>query len=90
MNIKEFFKNGGKWDIQCDINIPYRAMTINIGFLNNNNKMDDEVQFNIKPYNVDELNELFNDFCKENDFHSPTITYISVVKTAETMELLDA
>lgn len=89
MTVKNYFKNGGKWDIQCDTSVPYRAMTVNIGFLNNN-KIDDEVQFDIQAYNVDELNELFHDFCKENDFHSPIITYISIIKTAETMEILVA
>ena len=86
MTIKQFFKNGGKWEIQCDTSIPYRAMTVNVGFINNGN--DDEVQFDIQAYNVEEINNLFNDFCKENSFCVSAVTYIRIVETAETIEQL--
>ena len=89
MTIKQYFSSGGKWDIQCSTGIPYRAMSVNVGFLNDRNE-EDEVQFDIHAYDVNELCQLFNDFCRENNFPANTVMYIAVVETAETMKALAA
>ena len=36
-----------------------------------------EVQFSIPPYGVRELDELFTEFCKENDFPKNTVTSVT-------------
>lgn len=87
MTIKQYFANGGKWEVECDTSKPYRAMSVNIGFLHAKGK-EDEVQFDIQAYDVDELSRLFNEFCKENNFPTNTVMYVTVVQIAETMELL--
>ena len=87
MTISQYFKNGGKWIINCDTHVTDRFMTVNVGFLNNS-KLEDETQISISAYNINELNTLFTDFCKENKFTSTAILYISVVQTAETMKEL--
>ena len=50
-----------------------RTLTVNIGFINSDGKAD-ETQFCIE--NLDELGELFYDFCDENDFGRPELLYI--------------
>lgn len=89
MTINEYFTSGGIWDIQCSTGIPYRAMSVNVGFLNDRNE-EDEVQFDIHAYDVNELCQLFNVFCMENNFPANTVMYIAVVETAETMKALAA
>lgn len=87
MTVKQYFRNGGKWNIQCNTDTPYRVMSVNVGFLNDR-KMEDETQFDIKAYDVIELDKLFREFCKDNGFPTDTVTYIDVVRVAETMEEL--
>lgn len=86
MTVKQFLKSGGNWEIRCDTKKPYRAMTVNVGFISSGN--EDEVQFDIQAYNKNELSELFNEFCKENGYCPEAVTYIHVVQTAETIEQL--
>ena len=88
MTVKQYFRNGGKWNIQCDTDITYRFMTVNVGFLNDR-KMEDETQFDIRAYDADELSSLFHDFCMEHDLAENTVTYVEVVHVAETMEVLE-
>ena len=47
---------------------------------------NDEVQFSIPPYGVRELNELFTDFCKENNFPNNTVICVSIVKMKRNRE----
>ena len=63
-------------------------MNVDISFLNNE-KAEDETQFSIRAYDVEELDQLFNDFCKENGFNRNTVTCIAIVQMAETMDELD-
>lgn len=49
-------------------------VTVNIGFWNNVDNMEDETQFDVE--RVDELAEVFNDFCDENNFGRPDLLYI--------------
>lgn len=76
--IKQFFENGGNWHFECDASIPHKAMSVDVEFLNSQ-KATDEVEFDIKPFNIGELDELFTDFCKENNIDVETITAIHVV-----------
>lgn len=88
MTIKQYFANGGKWNIQCNTNVPYKVMSVNIGFLNDK-KMEDETQFDIRAYDINELDALFQDFCNDNHFPSDTVLYVNVVQVAETQEDLN-
>lgn len=85
--IMQYFNRGGKWNIECDTSIPYRAMDVQIGFVNSDGE-EDEVEFSIKPYDKRELSSLYKDFCKENNYPNNTVKYISVAKVAESMESL--
>lgn len=51
----------------------HRALTVNVGFVNSDGE-DDETQFDID--NLDDLAELFSDFCEENGFGLPELLYI--------------
>ena len=53
------------WVLECDMTDPFRAMTVQIGFSHKENEMD-ETEFCIDTFNVQELAELFDVFCKEN------------------------
>ncbi|MDY2752331.1 MAG: hypothetical protein SOV22_01865 [Blautia obeum] len=85
MTIKQFIKKHG-WQIECDSK-PGRAMSVDIGFLDHR-KMEDETQMDINAYDEQELTELFADFCKENQFPTNTVTYVTIVQIADTMEEL--
>ena len=86
ITIKECIKKNG-WQYECETK-PCRYMNVDISFLNNE-KAEDETQFSIRAYDVEELNQLFNDFCKENGFKKNTVTCIAIVQMAETMDELD-
>lgn len=47
--------------------------TYRIGFINTDGQ-DDETEFDA--YNMDDLETLFRDFCKENGFRQNTVTYV--------------
>ena len=82
MTIKEYIiKNG--WQYECETK-PCRYMNVDVNFLNNE-KSEDETQFSIRAYDVEELDQLFNDFCKENGFNRNTVTCVTIVQMAETM-----
>ena len=85
--VKQYFKYGGKWNVECDTSVPYRAMNVDIQFINSDNKAD-ETQFSIKAYDINELSELFTMFCKENNYPRNTVQRITVVEVAETMDQL--
>ena len=82
MTIKQYIKKYG-WNLECKSKICW-AMNVNIGF--SNEGQDDETQFSIEAYDVDELNNLFADFCKENGFKQNTVTYITIVEMADSIE----
>ena len=86
MTIKQCIKKKG-WQIDCDSKLG-RYMSVDIGFVNSDGK-DDETQFDIKAYDVDELDNLFADFCKENGFKKNTVYSICIVKIADTIEELE-
>ena len=86
MTIKEYIKKSD-WQYECETK-PCRYMNVDVNFLNNE-KAEDETQFSIRAYDVEELDQLFNDFCKENGFNRNTVTCIAIVQMAETMDELD-
>ena len=86
MTIKEYIKKNG-WQVECETK-PCRYMNVDVNFLNNE-KAEDETQFSIRAYDADELDQLFNDFCKENGFKKNSVTCVTIVQMAETMEELD-
>lgn len=86
MTIKEYIKKIG-WQFECETK-PCRYMNVDVSFLNNE-KVEDETQFSIRAYDSDELNQLFANFCKENGFKRNTVTCVTIVQMAETMDELD-
>lgn len=86
MTIKEYIKKNG-WQVECETK-PCRYMNVDVSFLSNE-KVEDETQFSIRAYDSDELNQLFANFCKENGFKQNTVTCVTIVQMAETMDELD-
>lgn len=86
MIIKTYFENGGKWDIACDITQPHKVMSVDISF--EKDGLFDETEFSIRCFDVEELDELFADFCEENQITPDKITNITVVEVAASMEEL--
>lgn len=86
MTSKEYIKKNG-WQVDCETK-PCRYMNVDVNFLNNE-KAEDETQFSIRAYDVEELDQLFNDFCKENGLKKNTVTCVTIVQMAETMDELN-
>lgn len=86
--IKSYFKNGGKWNINCNTSIPYVYMNVVVVFESPTSDLDG-TEFSIKAYDIDELSELFAEFCKENGFPTNTVVNIIVSHVARTMEELE-
>ena len=94
MTVKQYFKNGGTWNIECDLISPYRVMSVDIDFEYPAEKgeiKEDETQFDISTYDENELNDLFKDFLKENKIKikDVTIRSVTVVQVAVKMDDLD-
>ena len=91
MNREKFKKQFQKkqWQTECDMSVPYRFMTVQIGFSTPENE-DDETEFSIKAWDAEELAGLFVDFCEENGYalRNTIIDSLSVVRVAPTMEKL--
>lgn len=75
------------WGVCCDIPDGHNAMTVQIGFLTPGAESD-ETEFCITSWNAQELSELFREFCNENGFENAHIQYVSVVRTATTLDEL--
>lgn len=75
------------WQTECDMSIPYRAMTVQIGFSHKENNSD-ETEFCINAWDAKELDELFKIFCQENNFADVSINNLSIVRVAATLEEL--
>lgn len=85
MTVKECIKKNG-WNVTEN---PKKAWNVDIGFINSETEAEDETEFSICAYNENELQELFEEFCKENKISSATVIYISVVQTADDFEDLN-
>lgn len=65
--VKKYFRRGGTWQYSHNNATLSNYTTVNVGFSRDGNE-EGETQFDIEKYNVDELNELFDEFVKENNF----------------------
>lgn len=61
---------------------------VDIGFINSEDRREDETEFTINAYDLDELEELFDNFCKENKIANNTVVYVAVVETADNEDAL--
>ena len=86
MTIRQYIKNHG-WQDETTALGAHRYMTVDIDFLDTNKK-EQETQFDIHSYELDELANLFRDFCKENHFPLNQVTSITIVKKAYSLEEL--
>lgn len=86
--VKKYFRRGGTWQYSHNNATLSNYTTVNVGFLRDGNE-EDETQFDIEKYNVGELNELFDEFVKENNFSNVKVLYVEIVKTARTIEELE-
>lgn len=83
MTLKEFVEKNGK---EICVSKMRQWQSVTIGFINADGK-DDETEFDV--YRVDtsagleELAQLFNDFCAENNFPTNTVQSVRVVKSAD-------
>lgn len=89
MTIKSAIKKGKLRAQLCYSTPLYRAMIVHVDFINAE-KREDETSFDLMANKnaINELDELYTEFCKENDLKRNTVTSITVVATAETMEKL--
>ena len=87
MTVKQYIKKYG-WQYECEPGL-HRAASVIISFINDEDR-DDETEFSIMmgDNKVNELDALYTDFCKENGFRRDTVTYIAIIRAAETMEKL--
>ena len=85
MNIKQFIRKHG-WQMECNSK-PSRVMWMDVGFIDDERR-EDETQMDINAYDEQELSRLFVDFCKENKFPTNTVTAVTIVQIADTMEEL--
>lgn len=86
MTIKNAVK--GKADAQLCHSGSHKAMIVHVEFLNG--KKEDETSFDLMAGEnaIDDLDELFTEFCKENNLKPDSVKSVSVVATAKTMEEL--
>ena len=85
MTVKECIKKNG-WNVQEN---PQKAWNVDIGFINSETELEDETEFSICAYDEDDLQDLFEEFCKENKISSDTVIYVSVIQTANDFEELN-
>lgn len=88
MNIKECLKKNG---LQSEVDSFKRFQSVDIDFINADGAYD-EVQFDISGAGTktgeDVLTKLFSDFCKEDKCSEHTVTSVTVVASADTMDEL--
>lgn len=87
MTVRQYIKeNGWNWDVKEAGT--WRVCTVDIGFINSDGDQD-ETEFDISGLNVNELAQLFTDFCKENRFPMNTVTGITVKAVAASFKELE-
>ena len=57
-------------------------------FINSKDRSDDNAAFIIGAYDLDGLNELFDEFCKERGIDNERVVYVAVAETANSVEEL--
>lgn len=81
--IKEYFSKGGRFQFSHCNPSGARWFTVDVDFSHEECEYD-ETQFDIRAYDMLELDELFEGFVKENNFKNVQITSVTVVKCAPT------
>ena len=93
MQVKEFFNKVGWLKDSCKGDVGPWA-NVDITFYNTSDKRCDETEFTISNVftneGIEELDELFSDFCKENNFSENQVCDIRVVMLAATEDELIA
>lgn len=85
--IRSFVKSHG-WQMECPLIPMAGVMTVHVNFMNNEN-VEDETSFDVKAYDVNELAKLFMDFCHENGYQTNSVTGVSIVDLAKTMDEIE-
>lgn len=80
-----------KWNWERQPEEGEHAITCNVGFKNPETGRSDETSFDIKIETAEEeLKDLFDEFCEENDFSEDVeILYIDVVDFAASIDELE-
>ena len=86
MILSEFIKTHG-WQQTAGLKNG-RVMSVQITFLNDKHQ-EDQTELDVGIYNDDELEELFDSFCRENNLPSDTVTGVRIVKIAYSFEELE-
>lgn len=81
MTIKKSIATHG-WQAECDTQ-GSRSMDVQVAFLNGT--VIDETEFCIRSYDVEELNALFRDFCRENRLPSNTVAGVYIVRAYDVL-----
>ena len=81
--VKEYFANGGLFQFEHCNPSGCHWFTVDVDFSHEECECD-ETQFDIRAYDMLELDELFEGFVKENNFKNVQITSVTVVKCAPT------
>ena len=81
MTVKGFVESNG-WSLNFNDSVG-KFWNIDIGFVNSEDGREDETEFSISAYDLDELDDLFREFCKENSLDDDAVIYVNVVETAE-------
>lgn len=80
-----------KWNWERQPEEGEHAITCNVGFKNPKTGLSDETSFDMKIETAEEeLKDLFDEFCEENDFSEDVeILYIDVVDFAASIDELE-
>lgn len=62
-------------------------MSVDVNFFNNNGEAN-ETQFDIHSFDIVELTQLFGGFCKENGYRNNSVTSITIVQIADSIDAL--
>lgn len=86
MVLSEFIKTHG-WQQISGLRSG-RVMSVEVDFINDKHQ-EDQTELDVGIYNEEELEELFEYFCRENRFPSNTVTDVRIVKIADSFEKLE-
>lgn len=62
-------------------------VNVKIYFINDDNQ-EDATEFSIGAYKLNELCDLFDEFCKDNNFDNDTVEGVEVTEVAKSMDEL--
>ena len=86
MTVKQYVDKKG-WNMELSEPKPCRVMNVDVSFLNDK-RAEDETQFSIAAYDINELGRLFTAFCKENGYPDNMVLCVSIVEMADAMNQL--